>query len=78
MVYTIFLGKQGKRVYTIDPERRVYHRASDPEKEKQGVVSTLVVYIFFLPVLGPLDGIGAHQKHQIQPRRIQNPPFSAL
>ena len=24
MVYTIFLGKQGKRVYTIGPERRVY------------------------------------------------------
>ena len=36
MVYRIFLGKQGKRVYTIDPERRVYIiEASDPEKEEQ-------------------------------------------
>ena len=26
MVYTVFLGKQGKRVYTIGPERRVYIR----------------------------------------------------
>ena len=35
MVYTIFLGKQGKRVYTIAPERRVYTiEASDPEKQK--------------------------------------------
>ena len=36
MVYTIFLGKQGKRVYTIGPERRVGTiEASDPEKEKK-------------------------------------------
>ena len=36
MVYTVFLGKQGKRVYTIGPERRVYTvEASDLEKEKK-------------------------------------------
>ena len=35
MAYTIVLGKQGKRLYTIGPERRVYTiEASDPEKEK--------------------------------------------
>ena len=37
MVYTIFLGKQGKKVYAIGPERRVYTiEASDPEKKKGG------------------------------------------
>ena len=52
MVYTIFLGKQGERVYTIGPERRVYtvihHRASDPEKEKKEGLHVGGVY-FFLP-----------------------------
>ena len=49
MVYTVFLGKQGKRVNTIGPERRgIHHRASDPEKEKRRV-STVVVYTFFFP-----------------------------
>ena len=32
-----FLGKQGKSVYTIGPERRVHKiETSDPEKEKRG------------------------------------------
>ena len=45
-VYTIFLGKLGKRVHNIGPERRVYTiEASDPEKEKWRV-STVVVYTF--------------------------------
>ena len=36
MVYTLFLGKEGKGVYSIGPERRVYTtEASDPEKEKK-------------------------------------------
>ena len=38
MVYTISFGEQGKGVYTIGPERRVYTiEASDPEKEKRRV-----------------------------------------
>ena len=44
LVYTIFLGKQGKRVYTIE--------ASDPEKDKRRV-STVVVHAFFFPESGP-------------------------
>ena len=49
MMYTILLGKQGKWVYTIGLERRVYTiEASDPEKEKRRA-STVVVYTFFLP-----------------------------
>ena len=49
MVYTIFLGKQGKRAYAVGPERRVYTiEASDPEKEKRRV-STVVVYTTFFP-----------------------------
>ena len=48
IVYTIVLGKQGKRVYTIGPERRVYTiEASDPEKREKRRVSTVVVYTFF-------------------------------
>ena len=44
------LGKQGKRVYTIGPERGVYTiEASDPEKEKWRV-STVGVYTVFFPV----------------------------
>ena len=36
MLYTIFLEKQGKRVYTIGPQKKgIHHRASDPEKEKK-------------------------------------------
>ena len=47
MVYTISLGKQGKRVYTMGLERRVYTiEASDPEKEKRRV-STVAVYTLF-------------------------------
>ena len=58
ILYTIvFLGKQGKRVYTIGPERRVYTiEASDPEKEKQKKqkrrASMVVVYTFFFPAKG--------------------------
>ena len=37
MVYTIPLGKQGKRVYTMGSERRVYTmEATDPKKKKGG------------------------------------------
>ena len=35
MVYTIFLGKQGKRVYTIGPERRVYTIEPHTRKKKK-------------------------------------------
>ena len=50
MVYIIFLGKQGKRVYTIGLERRVYTiEGSDPENEKRRVF-TVVVYTFLFPV----------------------------
>ena len=41
MVYTIFLGKQGKRVYTIEPQTR---------KKKKRRVSAVMVYTFFFPV----------------------------
>ena len=51
MVYTIFLGKQGKRVYTIGPERRVYTIEPQTRKKKKRRVSTVVVYTCFLPVL---------------------------
>ena len=47
MVYTIFLGKQGKRVYTIGPERGVYTiECSDPEKEKKEGLHGGGVYFF--------------------------------
>ena len=49
MVYTIFLGKQGKRVYTIGPERRVYTIEPQTRKKKKLRVSTVVVYTFFFP-----------------------------
>ena len=52
MVHTIFLGKQGKRVYTIGPERRVYTIEPQTRKKKKGRVSTVVVYTFFFSVLG--------------------------
>ena len=53
MVYTIFLGKQGKRVYTIGPERRAYtiEPQTRKKREKKGGVSTVVVYTFFVPLL---------------------------
>ena len=51
VVYTLLLGKQGKRVYTIGPERRVYTiEASDPEKEKKEGFHSGGVY-FFLPCI---------------------------
>ena len=49
MVYTIFLGKQGKRVYTIGPERRIYTIEAQSQKKKKRRVSTVVVYTFFFP-----------------------------
>ena len=49
MVYTIALGKQGKRVVTIGLERRVYTiEAAESEKEKRRVSHGGGVY-FFLP-----------------------------
>ena len=50
MVYTIFLGKQGERVYTIGPEGRVYTIEPQTGKKKKRGVSTVVVYTFFFPV----------------------------
>ena len=50
MVYTIFLGKQGKRVYTIGLERRVYTIEPQTRKKKKRRVSMVVVYTFFFPV----------------------------
>ena len=44
MVYTIFWGKQGKRVYTTGPERRVYTIEPQTRKKKKGRVSTVLVY----------------------------------
>ena len=49
MVYTIFLGKPGQRVYTIGPERRAYTIEPQTLKKKKGRVSTVVVYTFFFP-----------------------------
>ena len=51
MVYTIFLRKQGKRVYTIGPERRVYTIEPQTRKKKKRRVSTVVVYTFFFPAV---------------------------
>ena len=42
MVYTIFLGKQGKRVYTIGPKRRVYTIEPQTQKKKKRRASTVV------------------------------------
>ena len=48
MLYTISLGKQGKTLYTIGQEGRVYTiEASDLEKEKGGFPQ--LWRIFFLP-----------------------------
>ena len=57
-MYTISsLGKQGKGLYTIDPERRVYTiEAADPEKEKRegfhggGVYFRLPCFTSILPL----------------------------
>ena len=51
MVYTISWEKQGKRVYTIGPERRVYTVEPQTRKKKKRRVSTVVVYTFFFTVL---------------------------
>ena len=47
-VYTIFLGKRGKRVYTIGPERRVYTIEPQTWIEKKRGLHGGGVY-FFLP-----------------------------
>ena len=52
VVYTLFLGKQGKRVYTIGPERRAYTIEPQTRKKKKRRVSTVVVYTFSFPVKG--------------------------
>ena len=49
MVSTIFLGKQGKRVYTIGPERRAYTIEPQTREKKKRRVSTVVVYTLFFP-----------------------------
>ena len=54
MVYAIFLGKQGKRVYTIGLERRVYTIEPQTRKKKKRRVSTVVVYTFFFPGMNVL------------------------
>ena len=54
-VYTIFLGKQGKRVYTIGPERRVFTIQPETPAKKKRRVSTVVVYVFIFPAW-PLQG----------------------
>ena len=54
MVYTIFLGKQGKRVCTMGPERRVYTTEPQTQKKKERRVSTVVVYTFLFPDRRPL------------------------
>ena len=47
-VYPIFLGKQGKRVYTIGPERRVYTiEPQTRKKNKKGGLHGGGVYFFF-------------------------------
>ena len=49
MVYTIFLGKQGKKgIHRRSGKKGIHHRASDPEKEIKED-STVVVYTFFFP-----------------------------
>ena len=58
MVYTILLGKQGKRVYTIGQERRVYTIEPQTRKNKKRGVSTVVVYTFFFPAGWPPLGGG--------------------
>ena len=50
MVYTISFGKQGKRVYTIGPERVYTIEAPDPDK-KEGLHGGGVCF-FFLAVAG--------------------------
>ena len=64
MVYTVFLGKQGKRVHTIGLERRVYTmQAADPEKEKKEGFHGGDVY-FFLPCLNSQkSGVYAVSNH---------------
>ena len=48
-MYTITLGEQGKRVFTIGPERVYTIEASDPENNE---VSTVVVHTLFFPEKG--------------------------
>ena len=52
MVYTIFLGEQGERVYTIGPERRIYTDASDPENETNEGFHGGGVYFLFSVLIG--------------------------
>ena len=70
MVYTIFLGKQGKRVYTIGPEGRVYTIEPQTQKKKKRRVSTVVVYTFFF--LAHVD-ISAPNKKYLAPNSLQTP-----
>ena len=51
MVYTIFLGKIGKRVFTIGPERRENTIEPQTPKKKKRRVSMVVANTFFFPAL---------------------------
>ena len=56
MVSTVFLGKQGKRVYTIGSGKKgTHHRASDPEEEKKGGLHGGGVYFFLRKVSTVFD-----------------------
>ena len=49
IVYTIFLEKQGKRVYTIGPERRVYSIEPQTPKKKGGFLRWWCIHFSSVP-----------------------------
>ena len=76
MVYTIFLGKQGERVYSIGPERRVYTIEPQTRKKKKRRVSTVVVHTFFFPVccLITTPKTAEHKRHPSEVHAEQTDP----
>ena len=63
MVYTIFLEKQGERVYTIGPERRVYTIEPQTQKKKKEGLHGGGVHFF-------LSGDGQIQRCEDIARRL--------
>ena len=65
MVYTIFLGKQGKRVYTIGPERRVCTIEPQTRKKEKSLHSGGIY--FFLAWVGVTGKFLTYGRRSLHP-----------